>query len=190
MVRKIKRALESRKVLVLPTDTVYGLVCDSKDEQAVKKIFDIKKRPLNKSIGIFVKDIEMAKRVAQITKEQERLLRKKWPGKITFILKKIQSDNRCRSELISGLIGTKETIGVRIPDCKSIRQLFEKIDFALAQTSANISGRPATTKISEVLKQFEGRKIQPDLIIDAGNLPESESSTVIDLTTKKPQVLR
>jgi L-threonylcarbamoyladenylate synthase len=60
----------------------------------------------------------------------------------------------------------------------------------LTGTSANISGKPASTKIKEVLRQLKKQKYKPDLIIDAGNLPKNRPSTVIDLTGKKPKILR
>lgn len=190
VIDEIKNELIKGKVLVLPTDTVYGLVCDSRNEQAVKRIFEIKKRSLNKPVGIFVKNIEMAKKIAQINEEQEKLLKEKWPGKFTFILRKKAVENGSRGILLPDLIGARKTIGIRIPDYELISDLFEKIDFALAQTSANISNEPATTKIQGVIKSFEKQKIQPDLIIDAGDLPGSRPSTVIDLTKKEPKILR
>lgn len=186
IINEIREKILGGKIVVLPTDTVYGLVCDARNKRAVKKIFEIKKRPFDKPIGIFVKDIEMTKKIAQIDKEQKKLLKQKWPGKTTFILKKKCNEERPRSILV----GTKETIGMRISKYELILALFEKIDFPLAQTSANISNEPATTKISEVIKYFENEKIQPDLVIDAGNLPESKPSTVIDLTSEESRILR
>jgi L-threonylcarbamoyladenylate synthase len=190
IIEKIKQALESGKVLVLPTDTVYGLVYDSQNENAVRKIFEIKNRPLNKPIGIFVKDIEMAKKIAQINKGQEKLLKKNWPGKFTFVLKKKHYAPRRCSVLISKFVGTKEIIGIRIPDYELIQDLFKEINFPLAQTSVNISGRPALTRIQKIIKQFEDQQIGPNMVADAGDLSKSKPSTVIDLTTKKPQILR
>ena len=182
----IKKALIKGRVIMLPTDTVYGLVCDAGNKKAVRRIFEIKKRPLNKPIGVFVKNIKMAKEITEIDIEQEKLLKTKWPGKFTFILRKKSVDNKTQQIFC----GTKQSIGMRIPDYELTRALFEKIDFPLAQTSANISGNPATTKISQVLKQFENQKIQPDLIIDTGNLLKSKPSTVIDLTGKEAKILR
>lgn len=186
----IKKALIEGKIIVLPTDTVYGLVCDARNQEAVRRIFEIKKRLFDKPIGVFVKDIEMAKKVAQIDEEQEKLLKQNWPGKTTFILKKKIRKVRPRGISLSSFTGTKKSIGIRIPDYELIRFLFEKIDFPLAQTSANISGQPATTKIKQVLKQLDTQKSRPDLVVDAGNLPESKPSTVIDLTGREPKVLR
>jgi len=184
-VKEIAEELKTGKVIVCPTDTVYGILADAANEKAAKKIFDIKKRQKRKPIPVFVKDIRMAKRIAFIDKKQEKFLKKVWSGKITVILKR-----KINSGLPKILFGQKKTIGLRIPDYKLVNILLKKINRPLTGTSANISGKLPSTKIKEVLKQFENQKIQPDLVINAGNLPKSSPSTVINLTGKKPKILR
>ena len=182
-IKTIKAFLEQGKIIVFPTDTVYGLVCDAKNAGAVKKIFEIKKRPREKPLGIFVKDIKMAKRFAQINKRKERFLKKVWPGKMTVVLK--------RKEMLPEILfAKKKTIGLRIPDYKLIKDLFLKINFPLAQTSANISGKPATGRIKEVLEYFTSQKVKPDLVLDAGNLKRAKASSVLGLAFKIPKILR
>ncbi|MFA5767523.1 MAG: Sua5/YciO/YrdC/YwlC family protein, partial [Candidatus Paceibacterota bacterium] len=78
----------------------------------------------------------------------------------------------------------------RIPDYKFINQLLLETGRPLTGTSANISGIPGSTKIKEVVSQFQGRKNQPDLIINAGNLKKSQTSTVVDLTVLPPKIIR
>jgi len=168
-----------------PTDTIYGLLADAINKKAVKKVFEIKKRPKDKAIPVFVKDIKMAKRLAKIDKEQECFLKKAWPGKLTMILK-----IKARSGLARELLGKDKTVGLRVPDYKLINELLKKINKPLTGTSANISGKKASTKIRNIIKQFTGKKIQPDLIIDAGNLPKSRASTIIKLTKDKIKILR
>lgn len=180
----IKRAIKIIKrggVLICPTDTVYGLIADATNEKIAQKIFKIKKRQKNKAIPIFVKDIKMAKKFAIINKKQEKILRGKWPGKFTFVLKR-------RKEKIFGV--DKKTIALRIPDYKFINILLKKLNRPLIGTSANISGKPASTNIKEILEQFERRGIKPDLVLNAGDLPESKPSRVIDLTVEEPKILR
>jgi len=167
-------------VATVPTDTVYGLIADATNEKAVRKIFKIKKRSLKKPIPIFVKDLKMTKSLAIINKNQEKFLKKFWPGKLTAILK---AKNK---KLPKGILKNGK-IGLRIPNYKLVNILLEKLNFPLTGTSANISGKPGSTKIREVLKQFENQFStrsgggQPDLILDAGNLKPSLPSTVIDL---------
>ena len=164
------RAIKEGDVLICPTDTVYGLVCLASDKKAVERLYKIKNRPRNKLIPVFVSDIKMAKKIAKIDSKQEKYLKKVWPGPVTVVFH-------------------YKKPGIRIPNHKFVLSLIKRIG-PLAESSANISGKPASTKIKEVLRQFEGRKHQPDLAIDAGNLPKSKPSKVIDLTIWPPKILR
>ena len=177
------KSIGQGEVVVCPTDTVYGLLADATNEKAVKKLLKIKKRRAQKPIPIFVKDIKMAKKLALINKNQENFLKKVWPGKVTIVLKRM-------GKLPRILFGNKKTIGLRIPDYKIINQLLLIINRPLTGTSANISGKPPSTKIKEVISQFKNQKYLPDLIIDAGNLPKSKPSIVLDLTISPPKILR
>lgn len=183
IIQEVAEIIEKGGVVVFPTDTVYGLLADTRNKKAVEKIFKIKKRPKTKPLAIFAKDIKMAEKYAFINKKQEKFLKKNWPGKFTAILKS-------KNNLSEGVAAENKTIGVRIPDYQLINLLFAKINFPLAQTSANISGCEATTKIKEVLKQFAGKKIKPDLIVNAGDLPQNKPSKIIDLTEEKPRIIR
>ena len=189
-------AIKTGKVVVCPTDTVYGLIADATNRDAVQRTFRIKKRLKKNALPIFVKNLKMAKDLAEINKKQERILKKIWPGKVTVILKK-----KSRIKIFGA---DKKTIGLRIPNYKLVNILLEKLNRPLIGTSANISGKPASTRIKEVLKQFknpapkgrgslnkvEWQKIKPDLVLDAGNLPKRKPSKVIDLTGKNVKILR
>lgn len=179
----LAKAIKEGKVVVCPTDTVYGLLADARDEKAVRKLFKIKKRPEGKPTPIFVKDMKMAKQFAGISEGQEKFLKKVWPGKITVVLKR-------KNRLPKILFGNKRTIGLRIPNYKLVNILLERLNFPLTGTSANISGEPPSTKIKEVIVQFRNQRNQPDLILDRGDLKPSLPSTVIDLTSKTPKILR
>lgn len=168
-------AVKKGKVLICPTDTVYGLICDAANKKSVEKIFKIKKRPRSKPLPIFVKDLKMAKKLAVINKEQVKYLKKAWPGAITVILQKKDR---------------KGTIALRIPNYKWLLSLIRQFKRPLAETSANISGQPASNKIKEVIRQFDGLKHQPDFVIDIGNLAKAKPSKIVDLTVDPPKVLR
>jgi len=172
-IKKVAKLIKEGKILVCPTDTVYGLITNAKNEKAVKKIFQIKKRTFKKPIPVFVKDLKMAKSLAKIDKIQEKFLKKVWPGKLTAIL-------NAKNKKFPKTIVSKNKIGLRIPDYKILDVLLKKLNFPLAETSANISGEKESTKIKEISKQFKNQKWQPDLIFDAGNLIPSLPSTVID----------
>ena len=174
------RTLKKGCVIVAPTDTVYGLLANAKNANAVQKVYRIKKRELNKPLPIFVKDIAGAKRLALIGIAEEKMLAEAWPGKTTFVLK-----TNPKATVFGAESGT---IALRIPNHPFLNKLFEQIDFPLTGTSANLAGKPASTKISGIFKQFEG--IQPDLVIDAGDLPDSKPSRIVDLTDSGKKILR
>ncbi len=176
--------IKQGRVLVSPTDTVYGLLADAANQKSVEKVFSIKKRSKEKPLPVFVKDIKMAKTIAYVNNFQEKFLKKVWPGKTTVVLKIKQT-----SELPK-VLSKNGTIALRIPDYKFIKEIIRKTKKPLTGTSANISGKPASTKFTEILRQFKDRKLKPDLFLDAGDLPESLPSTIIDLTQKTPKVLR
>jgi L-threonylcarbamoyladenylate synthase len=175
--------LREGKVLVFPTDTVYGLICDATNEKAVERIFEIKQREKEKPLGVFVKDMAEVKKIAAINDNQKGFLKDNWPGAVTVIL-------QAKKSALSGLITQKGTMGLRIPDYRLLALILKEFKGPIAQTSANISGRPATTKIKEVLEQFEAAEIQPDVVINAGDLPENKPSKVVDFSENKQKILR
>lgn len=173
-------------VVVCPTDTVYGFIADASNKKAVDKIFKIKKRAKSKPLPVFIKDIKMAKDLAEIDDRQEKILKKYWSGKYTFILKQNSCDIGSRTKLYGV---DKKTIALRIPKYKFLNNLLKKINKPLAQTSVNISGQPPLNKIKDIITSFESKKNKPDLIIYGGNL-KSHPSKIIDLTEKTERILR
>lgn len=178
----IVRYLQKGKVLVLPTDTVYGLVCDATNEKAVEKIFRIKKRDKSKPLAVFVKDIKMAAKYAFVGDKQKEFLKRNWPGATTVVLK--------AKEGLSKLVYKNGTIGLRQPNYKLVADVLKEFKKPLAQTSANISGNSATGKIREVLKDFEAQEIQPDIVIDAGDSSKNKPSKIVDFKTNKINTIR
>lgn len=179
---EVIKALKKKKVVVFPTDTVYGLIADATSKIAVEKVFKIKKREKTKPLPIFVKDLRMAKTLAKIDKKQERIIKSFWPGRVTAVLE------RKAKIKVYGL--DKRTIALRIPKYKLINILLDKLNLPLTGTSANVSGKPSSTKIKEIISQFKNQKNQPDLVIDAGDLKPSKPSTILDLKVLPPKILR
>ncbi len=178
-ITEIKKILVGGGVAVCPTDTIYGLIGDAGNREAVKKIFRIKRRPSSKPLAIFISDAETAEGLAEISAGQKEFLKKVWPGKVTAVCAARPNN------LPQGVISSENKIGLRMPDYKILNRLLSSVGFPLAQTSANISGLPASGGIDEIMRQLEKSSCQPDLVLDAGRLPESLPSTVIDLTTFK-----
>ena len=185
LIEKIERFLKDGKILVFPTDTIYGLLADAANKESVKKVLKIKRRKKEKPIPVFVSDLNLAKKIAEISTKEEKFLKEVWPGKITVVLKRHKDCN-----LPEILFGNQKTIGLRIPKYPLLNKVLKKIKLPLTGTSANISGVPGSVKLKDVLNQFKDKEFQPDVVIDAGNLKTSKHSTVIDLTGTEPQILR
>lgn len=181
-ITELVTALKNGAVLVLPTDTIYGLVCDASKEKAVEKIFEIKKRNREKPLPVFVRDIEMAKQYAEINEKQEQFLKENWPGAVTVVLKTKAG--------LSPLVYKNGTIALRQPDYKLVLDMLKLFGKPLAQTSANISGLETPNKIEEIIKQFENQSVQPDIMIGGGELPMRKPSKIVDLTEEGRKVLR
>jgi len=183
--KEIIESIKKGEIIICPTDTIYGLVADAKNDKAVKKIFEIKKRQKKNPIPVFVKDVKMAKELAQIDRKKQEFLNKIWPGEITVVLKR-----RKNCKLPGIIFGGKETIGLRIPKNNLIKNLLKETNRPLTGTSANLSGKEGSGSIEKVLRQFEKQKFQPDLAIDAGDLKKKKASTVIDFKKNIPRILR
>jgi len=174
--------IKKGKVVVCPTDTVYGLVVDATNKKAVQRVFQIKGREKGKALPVFVKNITMAKRLARVSKEQEKFLKKVWPGKVTVVL---ESKGVLPIELeMNG------KVALRIPKHETVAALLQKTGVPLTGTSANVSGKPSCLSAKEVLAQFAQRKRKPDLVIDEGKLPKSKPSKIVDITGGKMRILR
>lgn len=182
LARKAAAALKQGKVLICPTDTVYGLLADAKNREAVQRTVQIKGRKRGKSLPIFVKDIAMAKGLARVSPFQERHMKKLWPGKVTLVLK---SKGKLPEET-----GTKDTIGLRVPNHEFVAMLLAQLKRPMVGTSANLAGKPSILDNHDIIRQFGKRKYKPDILIEAGKLPFSRPSRVIDIINDKPVILR
>jgi len=168
-------------VVIFPTDTVYIPIADATNKNAVGKVFLLKKRKRGHPIPVFVKDIKMARRLAEINKAQVEFLKTVWPGRTTVVLKR-----KFGKTTVYGV--DKRTTALRIPDYKPVRFLLGVLKRPLVATSANLSGRPASGKLKDVMGQFSDRGLI-DLIVDGGVLP-GKPSMVIDLTGNTPKIIR
>ena len=167
---KIKEILDNDGVIIFPTDTVYGIACNCFREKAIKKVFDIKKRPENKPINVLSNNLDKIKLVSKNISEKEKFLIDKYmPGALTIILDK---NEKVSDILTAGL----DTIGVRIPKNNISLRILENVSYPLATTSANISGDSAGIKISDFLKEFDG---VVDAIIDGGETDLKVASTIV-----------
>jgi len=181
--KALNRALVVLKrggVVICPTDTVYGFLADASNRKAVEKLYKIKKRPKSKPLPVFVANTKMAKELAEIDARQEKTVKKYWPGKYTFVLKR-------KPAKLYGI--SKTTIALRIPKDAFLQKLLKKIHRPLVQTSVNISTEAPLNNVPDILTVFGSSKAI-GLVIDGGNLKKAKSSQVMDFTGKKLARLR
>ncbi len=168
-------------IVALPTETVYGLAADAKNENAVKKIFEAKGRPVDHPLIVHISSYsEIEKWANDIPISAKMLAKKFWPGPLTLLLKK--------SKNISSIItGGLENIALRVPNQPIFLNILEKMDTGLAAPSANIHKRVSPTQSSHVFASLYGRI---DAILDGGDCKVGIESTIVDLTSKTPRILR
>lgn len=175
--------LKAGGVIVYPTDTVYGLGANACDNWAVERVFKIKQRAYTKPLPVAVRNLHWIKAVAYVDTRNCRIVESLWPGPVTAVLPK--------REHLSSLVNAKGwSVGLRIANFPLVDRLLDKFGYPLTATSANISGEEATNDIDKIVSRFEQASHQPDLILDAGILPKSVPSTVLDLTGEQPRILR
>lgn len=168
-------------IVAFPTDTVYGVGADVRQPEAIAALYEVKERPLSKAIPVLLARAEDLCSVArEVPKSAWRLAEQFWPGALTLVVRRSPS-------LPSILTAEGPTVAVRVPDHPVVRALIEGLGAPLAATSANISGQPSSVTADDVLAQLGGRIA---LILDGGPCPGGRSSTVVDLTTTPPRVLR
>ena len=165
-------------VVLYPTDTVYGLGANIFDKKAVKRVFEIKDRSFLKPLSILVRDVESIGLVARLSTSQKEIVNRYLPGPYTFILNKRKIVPR---HITAGL----NNVGVRVPDNELACRLAGI--FPITTTSANLSDDEVLTNPEEILKQLG---CEVDLVIDAGDLKSTKSSSIIDLTGLEPKVIR
>lgn len=165
-------------VVLYPTDTLYGLGVNIFHENALKKLYLIKNRPINKPISVCVSNIDWIPKIAQVDTETLNFIAKLLPGPYTVILKK----KDCISKLLTA---GSENIGIRIPDNDLCRKISQK--FPITTSSANISGEETKKSVNEILEQLNN---DIGLVLDEGPSKVDKPSTVIDFTVKPPVIIR
>ena len=177
------KILKSGGIILIPTETVYGIAVDARNKSAIDKIYNLKKRDNSKPLQIMVKNLEEAKKLADFNIPSLKLAEENWPGALTLILN--QKDG---SSIASNFNQINQTIGIRIPNHPVALQLLENIDFPIAVTSANISGQQSNITYQSAKEIFEDSL---GYFLDGGKSEIGISSTVIDYTDEKsPKILR
>jgi len=157
-------------VIDYPTETVYGLGANALDEQAVMRVFLIKKRPLDRPISLAVSNFDMLEKVAQVSRKDMELLHQILPGPISVLVKK-------RSIVPDILTAGSSLVGIRYPDHETALRI---IDLAgpITSTSANRTGSNPPTSVDTVSPEIRARV---DEVVDGGKCPYGQPSTLLDL---------
>ena len=182
---KIKKAAEVLKqggIVIFPTDTAFGIGCRMDNEDSVKRLFSLRKRPQDQATPVLFSSIEMMKDyLLDIPKEvKEELMDKYWPGAITIILP-------CKTDKVFNLIrGSSSNLGVRIPDDDNLISIIEKLGVGILGPSANFHGAKTP---------YNFKDLDPELVNFADFVVEGECklkkpSTVIDCSVKPWQIIR
>ncbi|ACV24953.1 L-threonylcarbamoyladenylate synthase [Methanocaldococcus fervens] len=166
----LKEELLNGKIIICGTDTLYGISANALDENAVKKVYKIKKRDFNKPLSICVKNKEEIEKYAYVNDLAKKIIDEFLPGPLTIILKK--------KPIIPDIVA-KDYIGIRIPDEAIIRELSI---VPLTTTSANISGEKSPTAVEEINPEIL-KKV--DYVVDIGKCKYSKPSTIIKIEDNK-----
>ena len=174
--------IRAGQLVAFPTETVYGLGADATNDRAVARIFKTKARPQFNPLIVHVRDLKQAECHTVFDEPATRLAAKFWPGALTFVLPRRTGSNV--SKLVSAGL---DTVAVRSPVHPAARRLLELAKCPVAAPSANRSGYLSPTAADHVAEDL-GKEIT--LILDGGPCPIGVESTIIDLSTKPPSLLR
>ena len=168
-------------VIAYPTETIYGLGADATNEQAIRKIFEIKGRNFSNPVSLIIgRREDVHPLVRAIPKTAQKLMDAFWPGPLTIVFEAAG----CVSPLLTAKTGK---IGIRLSGQDGARQIALAAGKPLTATSANLSGLPECATADEVIAQLGDRL---DAVVDLGNTSGTAGSTIIDTTTEQPVILR
>lgn len=167
-----KKAISDDKLVIYPTDTLYGLGCNALSPTAVEKVYGAKQREGRKPLSIIVTDFEMLLSYCEVSPAQQQILHELLPGPYTFIVP-------LRKNLP---VSSNMEVGVRVPEHFFMRQAAKELGVPIVSTSANLSGQPDAAEASAVDGHIKSRV---ELVVDGGKCRYAQGSTVIDLIRMK-----
>jgi L-threonylcarbamoyladenylate synthase len=180
-IKKAKKYLDKNHCIGVPTETVYGLAANAYKNLAVKKIFNLKKRPKNNPLIVHYHDIDSLKKDCLINDNFTKLYKRFSPGPITYVLQ-LKKD----SKISKYVTNNNKSLAVRFPKHRLFKNLLKQLDYPLAAPSANITTKVSAVKAKDVEEEF-GNKIK--YILDGGACAIGIESTIINLTGR-PSILR
>ena len=181
--RYITQAVEvikEGKLIIYPTDTVYGIGCDLYNKRALEMLYQLKKKSKFDPISVVVRDIRQASQYARISNFAYRILRHCLPGPYTFILPATREIPRI-------MLSKRKEVGIRIPDCNVSRELVAELSHPLVNTSVSISADELLNDPDEIEARYQH---DVELMLDVGWLPDAAESTVVSLIGDEITILR
>ncbi len=163
--------LQNGGVLALPTDTVYGLAADARNETALKRLYSLKGREARKPLACLLGYRQQMLALSDNVPESAwDLAKAHWPGALTLIVP--------RAPWVPPVLtGGLPRVGLRYPDCPLVWSLIDLLQWPMAASSANLSGQPAAVDSRQVIRDWAGKV---DMILDGGRCPVAQESTVVD----------
>ncbi len=172
-IKQAAKVLADGGLVIIPTETVYGIAADAANKKALDKLYLIKKRPKDKPFALLIADqCEVKKLASNIPIAAYKLMGKFWPGPLTILLQSSKGQGK---------------VGLRLPANRIALEIITQAKIPLACPSANISDKPAAVNFDQAIKDLDGLV---DLAIDAGPVKLGKESTIVDLTVQPPQITR
>jgi L-threonylcarbamoyladenylate synthase len=168
-IKKAAEIIKKNGIVIYPTETVYGIGANIFSEDALKKVFAVKKRDIDRPVSVAVSDFKMMDDLVVMSIKERHFVEKLLPGPVTVLLKK--------KEKVPDILSSGGLVGIRYPDHETTIKLIELAGVPITSTSANISGEAPPAKAGEI-------KISVDYIIDGGEC-KGEPSTVVDIVNRK-----
>ena len=179
-IRQIADRLRSGAVICYPTDTVYGIGCDIFNQKAIKKIFQIKKRPLHKPFSFMCSSLKNVSNYGHVSNVAYRIMKKVLPGPFTFVLP--------AAKIVPKIMITKQkTVGIRVPDNNICLDLIEALGNPILTTSAILDKEGPPFSEAYQFEELLGNMV--DLVIDGG-MVYPDPSTIVAFIGDEPEVLR
>ncbi|HXW06284.1 MAG TPA: L-threonylcarbamoyladenylate synthase [Vicinamibacterales bacterium] len=172
--------LRAGGVVLFPTDTLYGIAVDPRQEDAVRRLFEVKGRVEAAAIPLVAATVEQADAAGVLGPREQTLARAFWPGPLTVVVP-------ARPGLAPAVLAGGRTVAVRVPAHRVARALAASLGFCVTATSANRSGQPPVAHPAELDADLCARA---DLILDAGATPGIAPSTIVELTQAGPRLVR
>ncbi len=176
------RAIARGELIVIPTDTVYGLAGGVRNPDAIARIYEAKGRPEHMALPVLVASAQDALPLigGDAAVEAKHLFERFWPGALTVVV-------QCSEVVPAAVSAGRPTVGLRLPDSDLARTIIAACGGVLATTSANLSGGPPACAVAELPAELLAHVA---MVIDAGRCPGGMPSTVVDLSASPPRVLR